>query len=206
VPRRHHDRDQVSDTDVGRLLHRQTDGGDDQMTGLRAVSAASLPFTSICRHLAVASGAASVPYFIGIESVPEPIVGFLIASVVGVAGGELEARAKMRRSPNDRSATTIVAKSQVPTPRAPLAVTEPAPAIRTPKNRPKPATVDFGRYERCNSETAEIQCPHCGAFAVTTKRLDSGVLDVRCEVCATRWQLDGSLDLPDVAVRSWLHR
>jgi hypothetical protein len=176
------------------------------MTELRAVPTAPPPFTSTCRHLAVAWGAASVPYFIGVKSVPEPIVGFLLASVVGVAGGDLEAWAKVRRSQNARSATTILAKADVPILRAPLAVTEPPPANRTSKNRPKLATVDFGRYERCSSETAEIQCPHCGAFAVKTVRLESGELDARCEVCAKRWQLDGSTDLPDVAVRSWLQR
>jgi hypothetical protein len=177
------------------------------MTVLRTVPAAARPLAPICRHLAVAWGAASVPYLLGFESVPEPLVTFLIASLVGVAGGEMEARANVRRTPpNTRSFAPISPNPPVPTSRPPTGGTPTPQPNGAPKSRtPRRPVLDFDRYERLGSDVAERQCPHCGAFAVKATRLDDGRLEGRCEVCETRWQLDGSRDRPDVSVRSWLH-
>lgn len=170
-------------------------------------------FSSICRHLAVSWGAASVPYLMGVTSVPEPLVTVVGATVVGVAGGIFEARSLEPRGRAAHSATTSVRKPAAPVPPVPPAVVrppltrapQPEPQLQPqPQPQPQPKSIDLDSYRR-RSDVVEIQCPHCGAFEVIVNHLGAD-LDVHCQVCATRWQQGPSLPFPDVAVRSWLHR
>lgn len=160
-------------------------------------------FSSICRHLAVSWGAASVPYLIGFRSVPEPVVTIFGATAIGVVGGMLEARSLEPRARVAQPATTGRRNLTVGTPSAPPAMGR-TPLNATRPTQPKRTTIDFDRYSR-NTDAVELQCPRCGAFEVVAERLGAHDLDARCEVCATQWQQGPSLSFPDVAVRSWLH-
>lgn len=211
-------RDTAADDDgSGRVCHRVRVEVTMMTLSFESALSTTATFSSICRHLAVSWGAASVPYLIGVESVPEPLVTFVGATLIGVIGGLLEARSL---EPRARAAATSPRKPAASASPVPPAVVPP-PLSRTPQPQPQrqpqrqqqrqpqrqrqPKAIDLERYRR-RSDAVELQCPHCGAFEVVARQLGADAIDAHCAVCATRWQQGRSLSFPDVSVRSWLHR
>jgi hypothetical protein len=137
-------------------------------------------------YLGVAWAAAALPYLAGGDHLPEPWLAVVVSTAVGAAGacaGTLAA--------TGASAGMVAARRG-----AALAVPLPVPPPGIPQ-RPR-GPIDLSRYR---SPAVEVQCPHCGGFAVEVTP------DARaaCHTCRHVWVRNPSAP-PDVIVRSWLHR
>jgi hypothetical protein len=180
--------------------------------------AASLTFVRhLPQHLSVAWLAVALLYLLDIGTLPEPVLAFVIGTAVAIgmsasravpAGAGHSLRAE---EPSARAVRTDAARG------LPEAAWAPAPeAVKA-----EPAVIDPSVYRQASP--TEIQCPRCGGFAVSLLAdpdsdpdsdpdadpdpdpdLDAGNA-VRCQVCGNEWSWDQQR-MPDVTIRSWLHR
>jgi hypothetical protein len=162
--------------------------------------AASLFVRQLPRHLSVAWLAVALLYFLDIGTLPEPVVAFVVGSGVailmsasraapagaglGLKAGEPSARA-VRTDARGLPEAAIVA--------APVA--EQAERVR--------AVIDPSGYRQASP--TEIQCPRCGGFEVALLANSDASGAAQCQVCGNRWSWDQE-QMPDVTIRSWLHR